>query len=560
MRHSFRGRLFCSFLVMSLVPLLVCSAMLLQIFRLRMTSAARQEMTSQLDTISHTLDTAFRSFAQTAELLQGNSVVAQALTGSGEEDTLVYQQLFEAAGQAMGQARFDLYDLEGRWRYSTDLQGKDLPTGWGALYGAQSAREGLIYRTCEDSADMGMPLLQGAALLYDNTEKPAGYLVVSLYYSHFYQLLEGMYGSQNDLVLLSRYWRPVYSVQPSLAGELAGRLRGRLLSAQGLPETADGFFHGIAWNEASGLYLILQRPQIFTQETMRLLYTVSLACAVVCVAISVLISLKLSRQMFRPIDRLHRGIGEVVQNNLDVFVSLEGDDELAELAQHFNGMVAALKRNQEQLVNNQRELNQAQLRMLQAQLNPHFLCNTLDTMKWISKINQVPQVALMSSNLADILRFCISPEEFAPLSREAEILERYVEIQRIRMSGGFTYTMDLPAVLEDCLIPKMILQPLVENAILHGLEGRTDGAVRVAAREEGGLLRITVADNGPGFSPEWMEGRRFREGSGRHLGLYNVDTILTKYYGRNCGLFLSSEGGAVVTAVLPVRREGEALC
>lgn len=407
---------------------------------------------------------------------------------------------------------------------------------------------------------MGMPLLQGAALLYDNTEKPAGYLVVSLYYSHFYQLLEGMYGSQNDLVLLSRYWRPVYSVQPSLAGELAGRLRGRLLSAQGLPETADGFFHGIAWNEASGLYLILQRPQIFTQETMRLLYTVSLACAVVCVAISVLISLKLSRQMFRPIDRLHRGIGEVVQNNLDVFVSLEGDDELAELAQHFNGMVAALKRNQEQLVNNQRELNQAQLRMLQAQLNPHFLCNTLDTMKWISKINQVPQVALMSTNLADILRFCISPEEFAPLSREAEILERYVEIQRIRMSGGFTYTMDLPAVLEDCLIPKMILQPLVENAILHGLEGRTDGAVRVAAREEGGLLRITVADNGPGFSPEWMEGRRFREGSGRHLGLYNVDTILTKYYGRNCGLFLSSEGGAVVTAVLPVRREGEALC
>lgn len=233
---------------------------------------------------------------------------------------------------------------------------------------------------------------------------------------------------------------------------------------------------------------------------------------------------------------------------------------MAELAQHFNGMVAALKRNQEQLVNNQRELNQAQLRMLQAQLNPHFLCNTLDTMKWISKINQVPQVALMSTNLADILRFCISPEEFAPLSREAEILERYVEIQRIRMSGGFTYTMDLPAVLEDCLIPKMILQPLVENAILHGLEGRTDGAVRVAAREEGGLLRITVADNGPGFSPEWMEGRRFREGSGRHLGLYNVDTILTKYYGRNCGLFLSSEGGAVVTAVLPVRREGEALC
>ena len=164
----------------------------------------------------------------------------------------------------------------------------------------------------------------------------------------------------------------------------------------------------------------------------------------------------------------------------------------------------------------------------------------------------------MSTNLADILRFCISPEEFVPLRREAEILDRYIEIQRIRMSGAFTYAMDLPPELEDCLIPKMILQPLVENAILHGLEGRDDGAVRVAAREEGGLLRITVSDNGPGFPPELAAGRCRRES--RHLGLYNVDTILTKYYGGDCGLFLSNEGGAVVTAVLPAVREEEEMC
>ena len=77
-------------------------------------------------------------------------------------------------------------------------------------------------------------------------------------------------------------------------------------------------------------------------------------------------------------------------------------------------MVVALRHNQQALLENQRALNRAQIRMLQAQLNPHFLCNTLDTMKWISKINQVPQVALMSTNLADILRFCITPDEFVP--------------------------------------------------------------------------------------------------------------------------------------------------
>lgn len=559
MRHSFRGRLFGAFLIVSLVPLLVCSAMLLQIFRLRMTGSVRQEMAEQLSAASHVLDTAFDAIEETAQNLRENPILARALAGAGEEDTLVYNELFEGTSRLRGQARLDLYDREGGWRYSTELKGEDMPTDWGALYSAAGRGEALRYAACEDAA-ADAPLLQGAAVLYGGEEEPAGYLVVSLYDSHLRQLLEGTYGSQNDLVLLSSYFRPVYCVQPSLARELAASLRERLLAGQALDEASEGFIHGIVRNESSGLYLVLRRPQVFTQETMRLLYTVSLTCAVVCVAISVLMSLKLSRQMFRPIDRLHRGIGEVVQNNLDVCVTAEADDELGELAQRFNGMVAALKRNQQALVANQRELNQAQIRMLQAQLNPHFLCNTLDTMKWISKINKVPQVALMSTDLADILRFCISPDEFVPLCREAEILDRYIEIQRIRLSGAFTFSMDLPPRLEDCLIPKMILQPLVENAILHGLDGQQDGTVTVSVRQGDGMLRITVADNGKGFPPELAGGRYRGDASGRHLGLYNVDTILNKYYGGDCGLFLDNDAGAVVTAVLPVCREEEDRC
>ena len=206
---------------------------------------------------------------------------------------------------------------------------------------------------------------------------------------------------------------------------------------------------------------------------------------------------------------------------------------------------------------NQRELNAAQIRLLQAQLNPHFLCNTLDTMKWISKINKVPEVALMSTDLADILRFGISPDQFVPLRREAEILERYIEIQKIRMSDAFTFSLSLPEALSDCLVPKMILQPLAENAILHGLEGIREGEITVEVREEAGMLRITVADNGRGL-PEEMDLSPGRE----HLGLYNVDTILRKHYGAGAGLELRNrpQGGAAVTAVLPVRREEEDGC
>ena len=170
----------------------------------------------------------------------------------------------------------------------------------------------------------------------------------------------------------------------------------------------------------------------------------------------------------------------------------------------------------------------------------------------------------MSTNLADILRFCISPEEFVPLGREGEILERYIEIQRLRLSGSFTFALTLPEALADCLVPKMILQPLVENAILHGVDGLENGAVSVAAGQtRDGLLRIAVSDNGRGFPPDMLGPFREIPRPQGHLGLYNVDTILLKYYGEGCGLTLeNAEGstGAVVTAVLPVRREEGAEC
>ena len=346
---------------------------------------------------------------------------------------------------------------------------------------------------------------------------------------------------------------------------LSDSLRARLLEGQPLNSGTEEFSYTAVSHPASGLYVVLRQPQALTQDTLNLLYTVCLSLFLLCILASVLMSLLLSRQMFLPIERIHSAIGEVVHNNLDVYVPHERNDELGQLAERFNGMLIALKKNQAQLLENQRELNEAQIRMLQAQLNPHFLCNTLDTMKWISKINSVPQVAVMSTNLADILRFCVSPEEFVPLRRELEILQRYVEIQRIRLSGSFAFSVEVPPELLDCPVPKMILQPIVENAMLHGLEGVEHGAISVRAETCRGVLSISVTDNGRGLPPELVGpyASRARELSRGHLGLYNVDTILRKHYGDRFGLYLRSrpdESGAVVTAALPIQNEEETIC
>ncbi len=557
---SFRGRLFAAFLSASLVPLLISSTMLLQFFRLRLTEADSLNVQEHLDSVSAALDHACSDFSDAAASIRNDRLLLSAAAGGRAEDTNVYSRLFRYTGRAKEYARFDLYDTGGRLRYSTRTGSVPelIPTDWGVLGKAVRAG-GLVFDACDASEDPQSPLFQAAEALTVPGGEIVGYLVISLGQSDFYTLFDGKYGAQSTLLLLDSYWRAVYCPQPSFNKTLVPELRRRLLDGQSLDGTQGDFLYGVRFHPETGLYLVLRRAKVFSRETAAILYTVSLAYALACVPVSILLSLSLSGQMFRPIARLRSGIREVERGNLDISVDPYRDDELGELSRHFNRMVAALRRNREQLIENQRELDQAQIRMLRAQLNPHFLCNTLDTMKWISKINKVPQIALMSADLADILRFCISPGEFATLGRETEILQRYIEIQRIRLSGAVSFSVDQPEELKNCLVPKMILQPIVENAILHGIDGTENGCIEIRARCSGGALCITVSDNGRGL-PSGMEGPyrdiARRIGSG-HLGLYNVNMILLKYYGEGFGLELKNRpgGGAEVTAVMPVRRK-----
>lgn len=563
--HSFRYRLFLAFLAVSLIPVLLCSGMLLQIFRLRLSDAAAQEAEGYLAASSHVLDTTYSELSAAAEDVCSDPEIAAALQGGDIRETFVYKRIFEAVKGQRTVARFDLYDADGNWMYSTKSTPvwEQLPSWWGVLHQAQTDT-GLRFLADNTPEGSTKALLTAGAVIRGSSGETAGYLVISMGRDELRNLLEVVCGSQNDLILLNSQWRPVYSAKPNLASAAAPMLRRHLLDGTPLDGDED-FLYNVVYNEDMGLYLVLRRPHVFNRETMGLLTAVSLVSVVVCLVVSVLLSLRMSRFISRPIGHLHSAMDQVAGKNLDVQIVKEQDDELGQLAQRFNDMVTALKKNQAELVENQRELNEAQIRMLQAQLNPHFLGNTLDTMKWISKINQVPQVALMSTNLADILRFCISPEEFVSLWREIEVVNRYIEIQRIRLSDSFNFETDVPPELEDCLVPKMILQPIVENAILHGLEGIEHGTIVVRARQEQEMLIIEVEDNGCGL-PSEMEGpyaHRDRELSRGHLGLYNVDTILRKYYGEGFGLVLTrpaSGVGAVVRAALPCRREEDTPC
>ena len=361
----------------------------------------------------------------------------------------------------------------------------------------------------------------------------------------------------DDLLVLDSTWRTVYYTRTVQAEDTVSALRSQLLAGQKLAGgegddctfcTADG---------PAGFTLLLQQPRIYTGQVLRSLYLVGGALGFLCLALCAVAAWWLSRYLSRPVNALDDAMRQVEQGDYDVQLYLDSPDELGRLAASFNRMTEEYRQNLKRSVQRQRELNETQLRMLQAQLNPHFLYNTLDCMKWLGVANHVPQIADMSTDLAALLRAGISGSELIPLEDELELVRQYLNIQEIRFEDRFVCEIDVDERFQHCIVPKMVLQPLVENAIIHGVADLEEGYIKLWAESDGDDLLLRVSDNGRGIAPEVLARlEQHQDIPGGHLGLTNVDHILRLYYGPDYGLTAASDGktGSCVTLRLPMKK------
>ena len=481
-------------------------------------------------------------------------MVRSALRRGGEDSRTLYQVLFRTAESLRPYARFDIYDRQGVCRYttaSTPPLGERDP-GWGILWDA-GQEEGLALRAGEDGG------LVAAQAVRSRGGDILGYVTAQVEQEGFDRMFNGLYSAAGEVLLLDGRWRTVYCSQPSQGRSTVECLREQLLAGSPLTGVTGEYAFFAAQRPDTGFVLILQRPRPFTALVLRSFYLVGAMVGVVCLLLCMWCAWVLSRALSRPVHQLDEAMGEVERGRLDVRLETDRADELGRLSSRFNRMAAEYRLNLDRSVQRERELNRARLGMLQAQLNPHFLYNTLDAMKWLGVAHQAPEVAALATDLADILRFSISGEELVTLERELELLDRYLDIQLIRFEDRFTCEIDAADRLQSCLVPKLALQPLVENAIIHGVADRDDGYIKVQAVQEGDDLVLRVSDNGCGMAPEVLE--RLNSGDkripGGHLGLYNTDSIIRLRFGAAYGLTARSVPGegSCVSLRMPIQRE-----
>ena len=306
--------------------------------------------------------------------------------------------------------------------------------------------------------------------------------------------------------------------------------------------------------------------------TLRIIILITAVVEVLIVIVAILVrnrSMKSTAALVRkPIEKLEEVTADLAEGTLDARITDTEVTELRNLTMQVNTMADHLEAMMDKSEQDAKKLRKAELRTLQAQINPHFLYNTLDAIVWKAEAGETEEVIGLTSSLSDFFRISLSSgADWIPLSQEKKHIEGYLKIQQTRYRDIMKYEIDIPDEIGKYYILKLLLQPLVENALYHGIKiKRGGGIIYVIAREEEGYLVFCVKDTGCGMTPEQLEelNKRIRkenpkisEGGGG-FGLVNVNMRIRLYYNEPEGLQITSgPDGTEVCFKVPCRTKEE---
>ncbi len=281
---------------------------------------------------------------------------------------------------------------------------------------------------------------------------------------------------------------------------------------------------------------------------------------ILCLLVSALVSYAVAEKITRPIQILRERMQEVERGNFAVRIEVDCDNEVAELAADCDIAVRKVNELMDQIRVEHETAKREELRALQAQINPHFLYNTLDSVVWLVESGENEAAVDMVTTLAKFFRLSLARGmDVIPVRDEAEHLNCYLSIQKTRYKSKMDFRVEMESDILDFLIPKLTLQPIAENAIYHGLKAKKGpGLLQVRGRRDGDDLVFTVSDDGVGMDSASLLAMAARELSSHGgVGIKNVADRLRLYFGPDYGLTYESEKrvGTTVTVRIPARKE-----
>lgn len=302
----------------------------------------------------------------------------------------------------------------------------------------------------------------------------------------------------------------------------------------------------------------------YSGQNQYFLWLTIIAVGMACILVTVLVFFFI-RKVFQPLTSLTAAIRNQ-QPEYDIEqLPTYSNDEVGHLIESYKNLYERIQMLMEDLKKSEALKREVDLQALQAQINPHFLYNTLASVHWMALDGEQKEISAMVSSLSKFLRYSLNEgNEYCTVEQELAHLSNYVEIQKIRYPDSFTLEIAIPNEVKQMYMLKLVMQPLIENSIIHGFQHDQTGEIKVIGRWDDGYLHIQVADNGQGMSDSQVKmlHDRFAEDEcsemlvGKGYGLRNVNLRLILHYGPGSKLRITSSSGegTIIQFVIPLKR------
>lgn len=302
--------------------------------------------------------------------------------------------------------------------------------------------------------------------------------------------------------------------------------------------------------------------RLFENLAAELLYSSSFLIIIIFI-ISALISYLLAITLYRPIRIIIKNMKMVEEGNLEVHFPVETDDEMSSINAQFNRMMITIRNLIKENDEKQQSIRVAEIKALQSQMKPHFIFNVLNSVKFMARLNNVPAIDDMVTSLATLLRSNIAiDKETETISDSVQFVKNYLKIQKYRYDDNINYQIYMEEAIEDVVIPRLIIQPLIENSIEHGIEEiDTPGKIFLSAIKKQNMCVLIIEDNGIGIDPDialnfkdpnWSLAAHSKNNG---IALKNIYERLSYYFKGQAEMNIHNTGGTSIIITIPLRRE-----
>lgn len=395
-------------------------------------------------------------------------------------------------------------------------------------------------------------------------EKLIGYLIIALSNNIITNTLETSLGEFGHISLINKEGIILNHKNKGLIGnsiENRWFVKNIKKDVSFKEEKAGDYYYIFNQIKGENLYLAASIPYSNIMQSANNIRNIILLISVIGILIMFIIVYLISNWQLKPLEKLLDKIKKVKKGDLDVQIEVSADDEIGTLASNFNDMIDNVNELMNKIKEDHQEIRKMELKALQAQINPHFLYNTLDTIYWMIRSGEYKMSSETTVALSEFFRLSLNKgKDIITIEKEIEHIKKYIFIQKMRYPDKFDCNIDIDHDIKNRKCIKLILQPLVENAFVHGLKGiKKGGIINITGREKDDIIMLSVCDNGNGFNVKNQNKLIRQDITNRNddsgYALKNIDRRIKLYYGDRYGIIITNSkmGGACVEIHLPSR-------